>query len=1105
MALIRQGFIRSGSRIIGFLVLFTACLASCHGWADDVNEKAMAAYADAANFQTNGAIPLAIQAWQKYLKEYPNEPLVSKASHYLGVCFMQQAEPDYSAAAKAFERAIADAKSDLREESLVNLGWCHFAAAGDGETRDPGRLTSALNAFKTLIKEKPTSKYIDRALFYGGEAAYALGDAKEAVDFYDKLLALDASKESPLRCDALYARGIALEDLKRFDSAMASYRQLLEGCKDGDLALDAKVRLGDASILQKKYDEAIKWFSEVASTDSPERPYAILRQAFAMVQADRPADAAALYERLVTEFPSSPYAAVATLASAQTIYRAGDLDEAAKRFSRVLQQGDKAAATEAAHWLATIALRKGRPDAAVSVAEKQIASGVEGPYATTLKMDLAEALMLVGGQAEVAMKLFRDLYTQSPESPEAARALYNAAFAAMQLGKFQDSTQWAAEFVTKFPKDSLIADVRYIAAESKLMAGDSQAAADDYLKLVDDPVSKDKIQRPLWVMRGASALSLAGKADRAIELLGKNISTFAAPQQAEGLFMAGTLQLAAGRSKEAASAFEKSLAAEPNWPRADETRLQLGQAYLIGGDEAKAAAQWQEVIKSFPKSPRSDQARYRLAQASARANDYGKAVQRFDELLVSGLDPSLRPFALYGRSWNLMRADQAGEALKSLEQLAKDHPEHPLVGDAKLARGMCLRAMNKPDEAMTQLEQFLASDPQGINRGHALYEMALIDQSQNRAAKAAERLGQLAAAVPNYPGIDKVIYEWAWSLKESGNEDQAEVRFKDLIQRFPENPLVAEGHYFLGQRAYEKEMWADAADQYAKAYRLASDPDLKERAIYRRGWALYRASKFKESSETFATLVKDFPAGVFLADGLLMVGEGLFKLEQYPPALAAYEVARKRIIDNNESEASIKDSADRQIRELVFLHGGQCHSQMKRWVDAIDWFNELKTRFPSSTYLPQAQYEIAYALQQSGKDQEALAAYAKLAEDQRNEIGARARFMMGEIHFGRSDFINAIPEFQRVMYGYGAEQAPVEIKNWQAKSGFEAGRCSELMMQSVKTNEAKAKTAANAAQFFNYVIQKHPQHELAPKSQERVEVLKKMGFDTNTKPSAAPQ
>ena len=35
---------------------------------DEPSEESMAAYADAANFQTNGAINLAIDGWNKFLK-----------------------------------------------------------------------------------------------------------------------------------------------------------------------------------------------------------------------------------------------------------------------------------------------------------------------------------------------------------------------------------------------------------------------------------------------------------------------------------------------------------------------------------------------------------------------------------------------------------------------------------------------------------------------------------------------------------------------------------------------------------------------------------------------------------------------------------------------------------------------------------------------------------------------------------------------------------------------------------------------------------------------------------------------------------------------------
>ncbi len=77
------------------------------------------------------------------------------------------------------------------------------------------------------------------------------------------------------------------------------------------------------------------------------------------------------------------------------------------------------------------------------------------------------------------------------------------------------------------------------------------------------------------------------------------------------------------------------------------------------------------------------------------------------------------------------------------------------------------------------------------------------------------------------------------------------------------------------------------------------------------------------------------------------------------------------------------------------------------------------------------------------------------------------------------------------MFGFGAEQAPDQIKNWQAKSGFEAARCSELLIQLAKTTASKNKAGEYAKDFYAYVVEKHPKHELAAKSRERLEALKK--------------
>ncbi len=861
------------------------------------NEKAMALYADAANFQTNGALDLAIEGWKRYLEKYPNEPYATKAAHYLGVCYMQQAKPDYPAACDAFRLSVKDAASDLREESLVNLGWCEFAAAGSGEKQDKDRLQKSLDAFAILLKERPTSKFADRALFYGGEAAYGLGDAKRAIDFYDRLISLDAAKDSPLRCDTYYARGVALEDVQRYDDAVKSYQQLISSCASSQTLLDAQVRMGDVLILQKKFDKAVEPFAVVASGKSDMVPYALLRQAFALVQLNKAQDAAVLYERLATEFPNSPYAGTATLASAQSIYRAGDLDEAKKRFTKVLSQNNPAAATEAAHWLATIAMRKGNAQEAADIATKQLNSGATGDYLYSLKLDLAEATMLLPGKTADAYKLFVDAYRAAPQDPQSSRALYNAAFAAMQMGQTQEATTLAEEFLKTFKDSPLTPDVRYIIAESRLMGGVYEQAAKDYAAILADPATDQNPQKPLWILRAGMADYLAGRPDDAIKLLSTKLPADSpASRVAEAKYIIGACHLEKSRPAEAVVALQESLKADAKWPKADEAMLILGQAQSAQGKVAEAKQTWNQLISTYPKSTRLDTARYNIAQALARETKHDEAAAQYALVVSSGQNANLKPYALYGQGWNLLQAGKPADALGPLQRLVADHKDHGLVDDAKLTMGIALRTLGKLPESKQQLDEALKLIPEGINRGHALYELALIDQQEKRPQDAAKRLQELINSVPNYPNLDKVFYELGWSLKESNQADQANKAFEQLTSKYADSPLAAEANYVIGQRLYDESKWKEASDRFRTALSKAKDAELLEKARYRLGWSLFKANDFKGSEEVFAEQAKLHPEGRLIADALFMTAENQFKQQKYEVALASYTKAKDRIV-----------------------------------------------------------------------------------------------------------------------------------------------------------------------------------------------------------------
>ena len=1059
---------------------------------EESDEAAMAAYADAANFQTGGAIRLAIDGWQSFLSKHPKHPMAADASHFLGVCYMQQETPDYVAAAKAFGNALQKPKYDLREESLANFGWCNYIASGDGDQRDQAKLKLALESFQRLLKESPKTHFMDRALFFSGEAAYGMGDSNLAVRYYDRMLAMPDAKDSLLRCDALYARGVAYEELEQLDKALNSFKQLLGSCDRTELVTDVHLRMGDMMIMRKDYDAAVQSFANaMKSTElADDRAYALFRQAFAHVQANAPAKAAEKYERLLTEYPSSTYAGSAILASAQSTYRSGDIDAAAKRFEKVLQQNNAVAATEAAHWLARIEITKSRPKQAARVAREQLSRGAQGNFAVDLRLDLAEALSMEPATVEESMKMFEQIYRDNLDSPLASRSLYNAAFSALQIKQPKKALSLALEFIKRFPKDTLVPDIKFVAAESQLLTGRTSNAADTYKHLLES-TQKNNIQRPIWVLRAGAALIKAERYQDVTKILQSEVADLPEPvQKAEAYLLVGQAFQKAGDNKQAVAAFQASHTADPKWARADEAMILSGQCRLAMGDAANAIKDWNQVVKNGGNPRLVAQANYKLGQLASEQKQYSQAIKLYDLVLKEKSNPDLLPYALYGKGSALMQTQRFDAALAPLNQMLDSYSQHPLRGDAMLARGIARRNLGQEDKASDDLQAYLATNPSGTSLGHALYEAALIDQKKKQPGKAAEKLEKLVRDVPDYPSMDQVLYELGWSLQDSGNEAAALKYFTTLIRNHPKTPLVAEAAYYIGQKDYLAKNWQKAAKHFQMASQKAEDPDLAEKAYYRLGWSLFKVEDYDASEKAFREMAAKHPEGNFVFDADTMIGECRFKRAEFQPALDAYKVARARIESRNETAKNLLDKPERQVRELVYLHGGQSAAQLKKWQVAIDWYNELRKRFPASDYLPQVFYETGYAYQQLENGPQALKFYQEVADNYRSETAARARFMMGEIHFANRAYDKAIPEFQRVMYGFGADKATGNVKNWQAKSGFEAGRCSDLLLQKAQTDKARSKAKQYATDFYSYVLEKHPRHELASKSRERLEKLK---------------
>ncbi len=1051
------------------VVLLGLALSSVHAQSGSPPD-ALNTYADAASFQNNGAFELAVEEWGKFLEKYPQDPLAAKAQHYLGVCNLQLKK--YDAAAKAFAAVIEDhPEFELLEDAYLNLGWCQYSLASQGNA---DMYAEAGDTFRTMVEKFPDGKYEDQALFFAGEADYNRGKKKEAIAAYQQLL--DECPESKLRKDGLYALGVTHEELEQFPQAGKVYDLFLQEFADDALATEVRMRKAETILQAGDFAAAEKIFAEVAATEGfASTDHAIDRQAYCLAKQEKFAEAAQLYAKLIQDFPQSIYASDAAMSAGRCFYRAAQWDEAAKRFQQVVE-GDSQDVAEAAHWLCRIQLKNGQPQEASDLASQVLQKIKEGPYYVHLQMDLADALYESANSKSEASDLYLKIASEHPDDELAPQALYNVAFADLELKKFDDGLQHTSEFLTAYPDHRLVPDVRYVAAECHLQLKQYAESEKIYRELIE--TTAEHPDRETWLVRLGMAIYLQKKYQDTVAALEGIVADIKTPANiAEAQFLLGASHFYLKQYGPAVKAFQASRKADGQWNQADEVLLLLARSLRQQDEADEAIKTLEKLIADFPDSRLLDQAHYRYGEICYAAGDFAKAIAEYAAVVDGWPESAFAPYALYNEGWAQLKNGSYADAAKTLTTLVDEHPDHSLVADAHFARGMCRRQEGRYAEAIKDIDAYLQSQPDATKQCDALYERGLAQVAMEDFAAAAETFQEVLTTSPEYASADKVLYEMAWAYKSTGGEaEKAVAAFADLATKHPDSPLAAEANFHVGESLYDEGEYAEAAKAYAIAKKRSSSDDLGEKATYKLAWAHYQLKDYEAALAEFSEQADKYPNGELFADGLFMKAECLFRQDDFEQALPVYTAVE----DVKLSSPALEVLAD--------LHGGQSASQLEQWEKAITFLSRIPEEHADSAFLPEAHYELGWAKQNLDRQDEALKDYELAATASRGEVGARARFMVGELQFGKKEFAEAIRQFQRVMYGYGGDNATDGVKNWQAKSAFEAARCAEVQIAGA-TGAARAKLIGDAKKAYQFVMTKQPDGELATKAAERLKAL----------------
>lgn len=1055
-------------------------------------ERARELYADAANAQNNGAFELAVEMWSKMIKEHPEDALAPSAHHFLGICHLQKEKPEFELAINEFKVALQDPQLKQREESLVNLGWSLYQKSfQEGTDANSVALKEASKVLALVIDKYPDGSFHDKALFYAAEAESRLGNKEKAIGLYKQLAESKRFEGSSVRPDALFGLGLTFEEMQQPQLAAENYESFLSKYPSHPIASSVRLRAAEVALQKEDAKLAIslleslvqsKGFESLSNAD-----YILYRYGFALAKAGNFNESASIYKRLGESFPKSQYAKNSSLAVGQSLMREKKYDEAVRAFEQLLPNKDERAA-EAAHWICQVKTMQGKMSEVISIARNALEWGSKSPSNILLQMDLADGLNGDATTRAEAKSIYERIATLYPDDAIAPRATYNAAFSSLQLGALADAQRWSEAFAKRFANDPLAADVAYVRAESTLQLGQHESAVNAFEQLIASQPNDAMLST--WELRLATAKYLLGQYDKTAGLAEKLLrQPLEENTRAEVLFLKGASQLKLKQNAEAIDSLQKSLAASSKWQQADEVSIMLAEAFSQEQNSKQAAATLEDLIKRAPQSRLRSDAEFRLGQIAAANGENDKGIEYFDAVLATTKVKSIVEYATYSKAYLLIEKKAYDSSLELLNQIELAGRADSFAVEVNLARAICLRQLQRVDEA-TSILLTLRDSVDGDQKGNVQFELGLCYSSKENYASAIQAYEQIIELIkntkgPKLPSEEKVLFELAWAYKLNGNVAESVERFQALAAKYPTSEYAPEANFLVGQAEYDSFNFDRAIKAYTVAATKSANSSLQEKSLYKLGWSFFQQKKYDNAIEQFQKQTSVFKDGSLFLDGKFMIAECFLKKEAYGDAFENYATIRKEIESLKGGDSKVTE----QVGALVYLHGGQSARELKKWKEAESWVSVVLSKYPQSSYRSIAMYELAYAKQNQKKTNEAINLYSQIAEEFRDEIGARSRFMMGEVLFADREFAKAISEFQKVMYGYNGTQAPSDIKNWQARAAYEAGRCSEVLVGDL-TAERRQKAAEVSIKFYEFVVQNHPDHELAKQAANRINDLK---------------
>ena len=602
-------------------------------------------------------------------------------------------------------------------------------------------------------------------------------------------------------------------------------------------------------------------------------------------------------------------------------------------------------------------LRDRRYDLAADEYEKYLKSDPAPGDAADARYGLASARLFLG-QYPQARREFEAFLQAAPDHANAPTARFRVGETAYMLGDLPAAREALDRYVTDNPKHRHLETALPYLGDVCLRLGDLPRARKAYQQSVDDFPKGRLIDRARYGL----ARTLAAQDDRDAALgIFTDLAEHGGPEWADkARFQIGIIQAAADHHAEAVEAYTALETAFPRSPMVPEARLRRARSLIRLGryDEAEPIL----TPLAAGDGPLAPQAAYELGDSLAQRKRTDEALAAWDAAATRFPTSSTLPALLF-RAAELLSPSKPADARTRLLKVADDHPTHPWADDALVrAAELALRTRDFAD-ARRLAEALPKRFPKSDLSRNARLIVAQAALGLNKPKDAVAILEALRAEPNLPPEIDRASsLALALAYRTDGQAEKAAA----MLARLAESPAGAGGadaQVLLGEN-HVKAARFDEAVAPLNAY-LNDHPkgELADHALALLAIAQQELGRGDEAKATLERLTRDFAQSRVLTAPRLRLGEAALEAKDYGRAV---ELLR----------AAADSKTDPELRTRALSALGWAYLGDKKPVEAANAFDELLTTAPDDALAPDAALARGRALEEAGKTDDALTAYA---------------------------------------------------------------------------------------------------------------------------------